>query len=59
MRGDRMGALRGARRLWKQRRDPWKHFRELWVTDAAPAIPVALLRIVARSTGVEIRNWER
>ena len=59
MRGDRMGVARGARRLWKQRGDPWKRFRELWVTDAAPAIPVALLRAVARSAAVVIRDWER
>ncbi len=59
MRGDRMGMARGARRLRKQRGDPWKRFRELWLTGGAPAVPVALLRAVARSASVEIRNWER
>jgi GT2 family glycosyltransferase len=57
MRGDRIGVLRGARRIRKQRGDAWKRFRELWLTDDAPALPVALLRAVARGAGLETRTW--
>jgi GT2 family glycosyltransferase len=58
MRGDRSGLARGARRMLKERTDPWKRYRELWLTDDAPAAPVALLRAVARGTGATIRRWE-
>ena len=59
MRGDRMGFARGARRIRKEYSDPWKRYRELWLTDDAPALPVAVLRAAARSTGVEVRRWQR
>jgi GT2 family glycosyltransferase len=59
MRGDRSGLARGARRLLRERRDPWKHFTELWLTDDAPALPAAILRATARANGVALRRWPR
>lgn len=58
MRGDRMGVLRGARRLRKQRRDPFKRFTELWVSCDAPRLPASMLRAAARSAAIETRLWE-
>jgi glycosyltransferase involved in cell wall biosynthesis len=57
MRGDRMGFVRGLRRMRKERGDPWKRFGELWLTDDAPTVPVALLRADARRNGLQIRRW--
>lgn len=57
MRGDRMGLRRGARRLRRQLRDPWKRVTALWIVDDAPRLPVALLRRAARSAGVEPQIW--
>jgi GT2 family glycosyltransferase len=59
MRGDRIGATRALRRMRKEQSDPFKRYRELWVTDDAPALPVALLRGYARLHGIEIRRWQR
>ncbi len=57
MRGDRMGVTRGARRLRQERRHPWTSFTEFWVVADAPRVPVALLRLVARSPGIEPQLW--
>jgi hypothetical protein len=54
-----MGIARGVRRIRKQRGDPWKRFRELWLTDDAPALPAMLLRAVARGAVLETRIWAR
>jgi len=58
MRGDQMGVVRGARRLRKQRGDPFKRFTELWLSADVPAIPASMLRAAARSTAIETRRWE-
>jgi GT2 family glycosyltransferase len=57
MRGDRMGVVRGARRIRKQRRDPFKRFTELWMSGDAPRLPAWLLRAAARSAAIETRRW--
>ncbi len=59
MRGERMGILRGARRLRKVRGDPFKRFTELWLSADVPRMPAALLRAAARSAEIETRSWER
>jgi GT2 family glycosyltransferase len=53
MRGDRLGIARAARRFLRQRHDRWKRMTELWIVADAPALPVALLRLAARSQGIE------
>jgi len=58
MRGDRMGVLRGARRLRKQRADPFKRFTQLWLSADVPPIPASMLRAAARSAAIETRLWE-
>lgn len=57
MRGERIGITRGARRLRRKLRDPWKRTTELWVVADAPRLPVALLRLAARSVGIEPEVW--
>ena len=57
MRGDRMGVARGARRIRKQRRDPFKRFTELWLAGDAPRLPAWMLRAAARSVSIETRRW--
>jgi GT2 family glycosyltransferase len=59
MRGARMGLLRGVRRMRKEHSDPWKRFRELWITPDAPAAPVAVMRAYAHSTGIQVLRWDR
>ena len=54
-----MGLTRGLRRMRKEQSDPYKRYRELWMTDDAPALPVALMRAYARHHGLEIRRWKR
>jgi GT2 family glycosyltransferase len=57
MRGDRLGVTRAARRFLRQRDDRWKRMTELWIVGDAPALPVALLRLAARSQGIEPELW--
>jgi hypothetical protein len=57
MRGDRMGRARGARRIRKQRRDPFKRFTELWMAGDTPRLPAWMLRAAARSVAIETRRW--
>ena len=57
MRGDRMGVVRGARRIRKQRRDPFKRFTELWILGDLPRLPARVLRAAARSVAIETRQW--
>lgn len=57
MRGDRLGVLRAPRRFLRQRGDRWKRTTELWLVADAPALPVALLRLAARSQGVAPEVW--
>ncbi len=57
MRGDRIGITRAARRFRRQRNDPWKRMTELWIVADAPRLPVALLRLAARSAGIEPEVW--
>jgi GT2 family glycosyltransferase len=59
MRGDRMGVLRGARRLRKLRSDSFKRFTELWLSADVPRIAGSMLRAAARSAEIETRLWER
>ncbi len=58
MRGDRMGLLRGPRRMRRQRDDPFKRFTELWVCGDAPRLPASMLRAAARGAAIETRLWE-
>ncbi len=57
MRGDRLGLLRAPRRFLHQRDDRWKRMTELWLVADAPALPVALLRLAARSQGIAPEVW--